>query len=212
MADHWKGEVCHSRTGLISGVESSSSCWFVDANLLSWGSVQLRFDSLYQTVTVWGGGGRGFPHYRSLCPNVVIYVFILPAPFTPCFGFSFCIAKRLHCSHVCLCLSQRQPPARQSFVCSQECANFSEIPSLKRALWRFRHLKSYQVHTHTPTHTPIHSDSLISWEIRDRFYEQYTFYITIRMWNVSHCLIENCKVSFQVWAVQFLCHYLMAAP
>lgn len=42
-------------------------------------------------------------------------------------------------------LSQRRLPARPSFACSRECANSSGTPSLKRALWRFRPLKSYQV-------------------------------------------------------------------
>ncbi len=45
--------------------------------------------------------------------------------------------------------SQRRPPARPSFACSQECASSSETPSPTRALWRSRPRKSYQVQTHS---------------------------------------------------------------
>ena len=50
-----------------------------------------------------------------------------------------------------LCVpSLRRPPARQSFACSQECASSSGTRSLKRALWRSRPQKSYQVQTYSP--------------------------------------------------------------
>lgn len=54
------------------------------------------------------------------------------------------------CVSVCA-PSQRQPPARPSFASSPECASSSGTPSLKRALWRSRPLKSYRVQTHTVT-------------------------------------------------------------
>lgn len=66
---------------------------------------------------------------------------INPMNHAKCGNVSLCVAA---CLFVCVS-SQRQPPARPSFACSRECASSSETPSPKRALWRSRPLKSYQV-------------------------------------------------------------------
>lgn len=84
-------------------------------------------------------GGLVFTHLLQLCNWAMSHA--------KCSNGFLCL-----CVHVCdgafpyvRSLSQRRLPARPSFACSRECANSSGTPSLKRVLWRFRPLKSYQV-------------------------------------------------------------------
>lgn len=72
------------------------------------------------------------------------------APFQDCAINQMIHVKCGDARFVCGCVfvrgsSSRQPPARRFSGCSQEFASSSETPSPKRASWRFRLLKSYQV-------------------------------------------------------------------
>lgn len=76
--------------------------------------------------------------FSDICYDCVIK----PVNHAPCDNAAVCL---------CVCVSsQRRPPARPSFACSQECVSSSEIPSPTRALWRSRPRKSYQVQTCSP--------------------------------------------------------------